>query len=73
MIKWKILGKSTGGPWVAVRRGQRIEIKTLHCRACAKKEILTMFGGDVSLRGWGKQGLCGWMLKCEVFRLRKES
>ena len=43
-------------------KSQREHIST-HCMACAKTEILAMFGGKVDTRGWHKQGLCGAFLR----------
>lgn len=36
---------------------------TAHCLACAKNEILMEYGGKVDLRGWHKQGSCGFFLR----------
>lgn len=34
-----------------------------HCLACAKIDILTEHGGEVDMRGWHNQGICGLLLK----------
>lgn len=41
------------------------ETKSLnsHCLACAKTELIGRTGGNVDIRGWQKQGMCGAFLK----------
>jgi len=42
-----------------------------HCLACAKNEILMEYGGKVDLRGWQKQGNCGFFLRVTASELEE--
>ncbi len=37
-----------------------------HCLACAKVDIIARYGGEVDIRGWRNQGICGTFLLAMV-------
>jgi hypothetical protein len=63
--KWTVIHIG-GQSYCAERIVESIaEIKYInsHCLACAKADVLSKFGGEVDMRGWHLQGICGTFLK----------